>query len=225
MNGLTATLAAPFVDWSWVASHGDEMWERTVEHVVLTTLTLVIGIVVSAGLSLVALRWRRSYGPITWVTGILYTIPSLALFTFFVPFWGLSLRTALVALVSYTLLILIRNIVAGIDGVPDHITEAARGMGMSERRIFLSVQLPLALPVIIAGIRIAAVTTIGLVVVTVLVGQGGYGVFILRGLRRDFTTEILAGTVLSVMLAVLIDLALVFAERRATPWLRGRTST
>ena len=173
-------------------------------------------------LSLVALRWRRAYGPITWFTGILYTIPSLALFTFFIPFFGLSMVTAEIALVSYTLLILVRNIVAGIEGVPDPVLESARGMGMTDRNLFLGVQLPLAVPVIIAGIRIATVSTIGLVTVTALIGQGGYGVFILRGIRRQFLTEILVGTVLSVLLAVAADLALVALERRITPWARRR---
>jgi osmoprotectant transport system permease protein len=171
-------------------------------------------------LALVALRWRRAYAPITWVTGILYTIPSLALFTFLVPVFGLSLTTAEVALVSYTLLILVRNVVAGIDGVPADVIEASRGMGMTERQTFTTVRVPIALPVIIAGLRIAAVTTIGLVTVTVLIGQGGYGVFILRGIRRQFPTEILVGTVLSVILAVLVDAALVGFERWATPWAR-----
>jgi osmoprotectant transport system permease protein len=135
-----------------------------------------------------------------------------------VPVFHLSLLTAEIALVSYTLLILFRNTVAGIDGVPDHVVEASRGMGMTDRRILFGVQLPLATPAIIAGIRIAAVTTIGLVTLTVIVGQGGYGVFILRGIRRQFLTEALVGTVLSVLMAVVVDLALVALERWATPW-------
>lgn len=216
--------AEPVIDWAWVVDHVDDMWEATVEHAVLTGIAVVVGIVVSMALALVALRWRRTYTPITWFTGILYTIPSLALFTFLVPVFGLSLLTAEIALVSYTLLILIRNIVAGIDGVPDHVTEASLGMGMTERQAFLGVRLPLALPAIIAGIRIASVTTIGLVTVTVLIGQGGYGVFILRGIRRQFLTEVLVGTVLSVAMAVVVDAVLLGVERWATPWSRRRVS-
>jgi osmoprotectant transport system permease protein len=212
------------IDWGWIGSHLDDMWAATVEHATLTAIAVVVGLVLSTALSLVALRWRRTYSPITWVTGILYTIPSLALFVLLVPVFGLSLLTAEVALVSYTLLILIRNIVAGIDGVPAEVTEASRGMGMSPRRVFLGVQVPLALPAIIAGIRVAAVTTIGLVTVTVLIGQGGYGVFILRGIRRQFLTEILVGTVLSVMLAVVVDGGLLAMERWATPWSRRRAA-
>ncbi|MBA2337676.1 MAG: ABC transporter permease [Acidimicrobiia bacterium] len=210
------------MDWEWIGTHFDDMWTATAEHLALTVLAVGVGLVVAMALSLVALRWRPAYAPITWFTGILYTIPSLALFTFFIPFFGLSLITAEIALVSYTLLILIRNIVAGIEGVPDAVVESARGMGMTERNLFLGVQLPLALPVIIAGIRIATVSTIGLVTVTALIGQGGYGVFILRGIRRQFFTETLTGTLLSVALAVVADLLLVAAERRATPWARRR---
>ena len=209
-----------FIDVGWILDHADDMWTATVEHVVLTSIAVVVGIVISMALAVVALRWRRTYGPITWITGILYTIPSLALFTFLVPVFGLSLLTAEIALVSYTLLILLRNIVSGVDGVPEEITEASAGLGMTRRQQLLRVQLPLALPAIVAGIRIAAVTTIGLVTVTVLIGQGGYGVFILRGIRRQFLTEALVGTVLSVLLAVVVDFALVGLGRIAAPWNR-----
>ena len=173
-------------------------------------------------LSIVALRWRRTYAPITWVTGILYTIPSLALFALLVPYTGLSTTTAEIGLVSYTLLILIRNIVAGIDGVSPDVREAAIGMGYTPRRLFLEIELPLALPVIVAGIRIAAVTVIGLVTVTAIIGQGGLGFFILRGLNSFFWTQIIVGVVLSVVLAVAIDIALTWVERALTPWARRR---
>jgi osmoprotectant transport system permease protein len=182
----------------------------------------VIGLI----LALIALRWQRSYAPITWFTGILYTIPSLALFSLLVPITGLSVLTAEIGLVSYTLLILVKNIVAGINGVPRPVIEAARGMGYTRRRLFTDIEFPLALPVIIAGIRIAAVTTIGLVTVTSLIGLGGLGFFILRGLNLFFspvgTTQIVVGTVLSVVLAVTVDLMLVGAEKLATPWARRR---
>lgn len=221
---LVAQSSGPLIDWGWIGSHIDDMWQATLEHAVLTGIAVIVGFVFSMMLSLVAIRWRRTYTPITWVTGILYTIPSLALFTFLVPIWGLSMTTAQVALVSYTLLILVRNIVAGIDGVPSDVLEASRGMGMTSRQAFMNVQLPLALPAIFAGVRIAVVTTIGLVTVTVLIGQGGYGVFILRGIRRAFLTEALVGTVLSVLMAVVVDAALVGLERRTTPWARSRAA-
>ncbi len=212
------------IDWRWVVDHTSDMWQATVEHLTLTAIAVVAGLAISLVLAVIALKWRRTYAPITWITGILYTIPSLALFVLLVPAFGLSVLTAEIGLVSYTLLILVRNIVAGIDGVPEHLTEASRGMGMTPREVFLRVQVPMALPVIIAGIRIAAVTTIGLVTVTVLVGQGGYGVFILRGIRRQFLTEALTGTLLSVLMAIAVDLVLVGLERWTTPWTRRRAT-
>ena len=178
----------------------------------------------SLALAALALRWRRTYQPITWVTGIFYSIPSLALFAFLVPITGFSLLTAEIGLVSYTLLILVRNIVAGIDGVPEETREAAIGMGYRRFRLFLEIELPLALPVIIAGLRIAAVTVIGLVTVTALIGQGGVGFFILRGLQRFFSTEIVLGTALSVILAVIVDVGLLLLERALTPWARRKVA-
>lgn len=217
---LAQTGGDELVRWSWVFDHVDDIWDKTVEHLVLTGIALGVGLVLSFALAAVALRWRRTYAPITWVTGALFTIPSLALFAFMVTITGFTVLTAEIGLVSYTLLILIRNIVAGIDGVDPAVKEAARGMGYTRRQLFLRIELPLALPVIIAGLRIAAVTTIGLVTVTALIGQGGLGFFILRGLNRFFSTEIIVGTVLSVVLAVVVDLALVAMERALTPWTR-----
>ena len=209
-----------FFRWDWVFSHLDDIWERVVEHLVLTGIALGVGLAISLVLALVALRFRRSYAPITWVTGIFYSIPSLALFAFLVPITGFTLLTAEIGLVGYTLLILVRNIVAGIDGVPAETREAALGMGYSRARLFREIELPLALPVIIAGLRIAAVTVIGLVTVTALIGQGGVGFFILRGLQRFFSTEIVLGTALSVVLAVVVDFGLLLLERSLTPWSR-----
>lgn len=221
---MTPTLAqtTPFIRWDWVVDHLDDVWERLVEHVILTSIAVAIGLLVSGGLSILALRRRRTYGPITWVTGVLYTVPSLALFAFLVPFTGLSLLTAEIGLVSYTLLILIRNIVAGVDGVPPSVVESARGMGYTERSLFWKVQIPLAMPVIVAGLRIATVTVVGLVTVTSLIGQGGFGAMILQGLRRNFATEILLGTTMSVVLAVVLDVALLGLQRRVAPWLSRR---
>lgn len=217
----------PFIRWDWIWRNLDELWAATQEHIMLTVIAVGVGLIISLGLSIVALRWRKTYAPITWVTGVLYTIPSLALFAFLVPITGLTVLTAEIGLVSYTLLILIRNIVAGIDGVPGSVLEAARGMGYTPRRMFIDIQLPLALPVIIAGIRIATVTTIGLVTITALIGQGGLGFFILRGLQffsAIGTTQILAGTVLSVALAMVADLGLLWLERFLTPWARRKAT-
>jgi osmoprotectant transport system permease protein len=222
---LIAQTDEPFVRWDWVGRNLGNLWEATQEHIVLTAIAVGVGLVLSLVLSLIALRWRKTYTPITWVTGVLYAIPSLALFAFLVPITGITRLTAEIGLVSYTLLILIRNIVAGIDGVDESILEAARGMGYTNRRLFFDIQLPLALPVIIAGLRIATVTTIGLVTITALIGQGGLGFFILRGLQffsAIGTTQILAGTVLSIVLAMVADLALLGLEKLMTPWARRR---
>ncbi len=225
---LVAQASESFIDWGWIGDHLDEIGAKVVEHLWLTGIALGVGLAISLALAAVALRFRRTYTPITWVTGSLYSIPSLALFAFLVPITGFSTLTAEIGLVSYTLLILIRNIVAGIDGVPPEIKEAALGMGYGRLRLFFAIELPLALPVIIAGMRIATVTTIGLVTVTALIGQGGLGFFILRGLQRFFSsvgsTEILLGTVLSVVLAVIADLALLLLERALTPWARRRAA-
>lgn len=217
-----AQASGPFFRWDWVFDHLDEIRDRSLEHLLLTGIALGIGLLISLALASLALRFRAAYAPITWVTGALYTIPSLALFAFLVPITGFTVLTAQVGLVSYILLILTRNIVAGVDGVDPAVKEAALGMGYGRWRLLLGVELPLALPVVLAGVRIAASTTIGLVTVTALIGQGGVGFFILRGLNRFFSTEIVLGVALSVLLAVFVDGALLALERSLTPWTRRR---
>ena len=176
-----------FVDWDWVGDHVDDIRADTLEHLRLTLAAVGLGLVVATALSVVGLRWRWTLGPITWVTGVLYTIPSLALFVALVPIFGVGdTRTALLPLAGYTLLILVRNIVAGIDGVPAAVRDAADGMGYGRWRRLVAVELPLALPAIVAGIRIATVTTVGLVTVTAFVGFGGLGDQIEAGLDRSF---------------------------------------
>jgi osmoprotectant transport system permease protein len=176
---------------------------------------------VAAALTAVALRWRWTATPISGITGFLYTIPSVGLFGILVPYTGLSIVTAVIPLTAYTLLILVRNTVTGLDGVPPEVKDAAVGMGYSRGRQILRVELPLALPAIIAGIRIATVTTIGLVTVTALIGQGGLGAFMLDGLEREFRTPLTVGIALSLALAIVADLLLVLAQRLSTPWARA----
>jgi osmoprotectant transport system permease protein len=210
--------------WAWVWSHLDEIWDRTLQHIVLTVIAVVVGLGISLALATYAVRHRATYAPITVTTGALYTIPSLALFALLVPWTGLSVLTAEIGLVSYTLLILITNIVAGVDGVSPAVVESALGMGYTRRELLWRIQMPIALPLIITGIRIAAVTTIGLVTVTALIGEGGLGFFILRGVGSYSTigtTQIIVGTVLSFALAIVVDLALVGAQRALTPWVRA----
>ena len=211
-------LAAELVRWSWVVDHLDDIRGYLLQHVQLTALAVLLGLLLAFPLALAAIRWPRLYGPILGFTGILFTIPSLALFALLVPFTGLSRTTAEVGLVAYTLLILVRNILAGLDGVPDEVREAAHGMGYRPVGQLLRVELPLAVPVIVAGIRIATVTTIGLVTVTGLIGQGGLGAFIIEGINRDFRTPLVVGSVCSVGLAVVADLLLAGAARLVAPW-------
>jgi osmoprotectant transport system permease protein len=208
-----------FWNWEWVGTHLDLIGEQVLEHLWLTFLAVGVGLVISFPLAIFAYQHPRAYPSVTWITGLLYTIPSLALFALLVPFTGLSTLTAEIGLVSYTLLILIRNIVAGLAAVPEDVKESARGMGLTDRQILWRVELPLALPVVVAGIRIAAVTTIGLVTVTALVGKGGLGALMLGGFRNLYPDiAVLVGVGLSVLLAVIVDGVLLGAQRVWTPW-------
>ena len=206
--------------WDWVERNRDVIGERTIEHLQLTAVSVVGGVAIATVLTAVSLRWRRSFGPLAALTGALYSIPSLALFAFLVPFTGLGFRPAQIALTSYTLLILLRNFVAGIDGVPLAVREAADAMGYEPWRRFLAVDLRLATPAIIGGIRLATVTVIGLVTIGALVGAGGYGTLIDDGLSRKFSTPIVVGGGLSVAMAIAFDLAFVGVQRALTPWAR-----
>ena len=216
----------PFVRWSWVGDHTEEITEALRQHIQLTVTSVAIGFAISLVLALVAVRWRWTYEPLAGFCSVLYAIPSLALFAVLVaiPFFGLGYRTSLVALVSYTLLILLRNNVTGLDGVPAAVREASDGMGYERWRRLARVDLPLATPSIVAGLRIATVTTVGLVTVTSLVGEGGFGSLINDGLGRNFPTPIVVGAVGSILLAIVFDLLFVLIERLITPWARaGRT--
>ena len=210
----------PWIRWDWFWRHLPDFEARLVEHVQLTVIAVVIGVVIAAPLAVAAYRWRRLRDPVLAIGGLLYTIPSLALFAFLVPFTGLTVLTSEIGLVSYTLLILLRNMVVGLDGVPEEVRDAARGMGYRPLAMLLRVEVPLATPAILAGIRIATVTTIGLVTVTALIGQGGLGQLINQGLIGDFKTPLVVGTVLSIVLALAADLGLAGVERALTPWAR-----
>ena len=212
----------PLIRWDWIASHLDEIALRLGEHIELAAIAVVVGLVIAFALSLLVLRFRAVEQPTVFVTGTLYTIPSLALFALLVPYTGLSIVTAEIGLIGYTLLILIRNIVGGIRAVPAEVTEAARGMGYTRAQLLWRVELPLAVPVIVAGVRVATITTIGLVTVTALIGQGGLGYLILMGIQRFFSTPLIVGAVLSIALAIAADGALVLFQRAVTPWSRAR---
>ena len=212
----------PLIRWGWIASHTDEIVARLQQHVVLTLIAVGVGFAVSLCLGLLVHRQGRLYDPIAWLTGTLYTIPSLALFAFLVPITGLSLLTAEIGLVSYTLLILTRSVVVGLRSVPADVRETALAMGYTPGQMLWRVELPLAVPVIVGGLRVATITTVGLVTVTALIGQGGFGYFILDGVMRFFTTPLIVGATLSVALGATADLLLVALERWATPWRQVR---
>ncbi len=210
----------PLIRWDWVSNNSSLIWQRLVEHLILTGIAVAAGLLISFFLSLLIRRRAGLYGPVTWATGALYSIPSLALFALLIPFTGLSLLTAEIGLVSYTLLILTRAIVGGLRGVPADVRETALGMGYTPGQMLWRVELPLAIPVIMGGLRVATITTIGLVTVTALIGQGGVGAFILEGIQRFFSTPLIVGAVLSVLLGITADVLLVRLQRRITPWTR-----
>jgi osmoprotectant transport system permease protein len=209
-----------FIWWEWITRRPGEIWARTIEHLQMTVVAVAIGCVISAALTMMALRFRWTLGPITWIGNLLYTIPSLALFVILIPYTGLGFLTAQIALVSYTIQILVRNMVAGIHNVPASVTEAATAIGYRRVQRLWAIELPLAAPTIIAGIRIATVTVIGLVTITALIGNGGYGAFINDGLNRRFSTPIVLGGALSILLALIADALLVLLQRTVTPWTR-----
>ena len=223
VGGLPGRLLAhPLIRWGYVGDHLHEIRSALVQHLELTFIAVGVGLVLSTLLAALAIRFRITYQPINAVTGIMYAIPSLALFILLVPITGLTVLTAEIALVSYTLQILFRSIVAGIDSVPASVRESAQGMGFTARQQLWRVELPLALPVIVSGLRIATVTTVGLVPISGILGsdQGGLGTFIFDGLNRFFNTPLLVGGVLTVVLAVALDVVLVRVERLLTPWTR-----
>jgi osmoprotectant transport system permease protein len=210
------------IRWDWIVDHLDDLAARTGQHLYLAAIAVVVGFLISFALAVISIRQRRLYPPITAISGILYTIPSLALFAALVPITGLTVLTAEVPLTMYTILIFVRNIVAGFDSVPGDVIEAADAMGYRGLDRLRKVEMPLAVPLIVAGIRLASVSTIGLVTVSGILGDrfGGLGFFIFEGYRRSFPTEIFAGALPSVLLAVAVDIVLVTVQRRLTPWTR-----
>lgn len=212
------------LDLAWLGRNADDVWARFGEHVTLAIVPVVLGFLVAFPLALAAARRPRLYGPLLAVSGVLFTVPSIALFVLLIPFTGLSRTSALIPLTIYTLLILLRNTVEGLRAVPRDVREAAEAMGYTRVRQLVRVEVPLALPVIVAGLRIATVTTVGLVSVSAVIGQGGLGQLMLLGFQRQFPTPLVVAIVLSVALAVVADLTLLGVQRLLTPWDRGRAA-
>lgn len=216
----------PWFTWQYVQDNSADLKQALETHVVLTVESVVIATVIAFPLALLAYRYRRLAGPVLGLTGVLYTIPSLALFAFIVPFsfFGLRQRTVVFGLVIYALLVLVRNMLVGLQSVPEDVRESAVGMGYGRARMLWRVELPVALPTIMAGIRVATVSTVALVTVGVVAGEGGLGQLILRGFNNNFyRAEIVTASVLTVALGLAFDLLLAGATRVLTPWSRRRT--
>jgi len=215
----------PLVRWDWIRDHTDVLFERTGEHLLLTSVSFAIGIVIASLLAALVRRWRWTSGPVNTLTTVLYTIPSVALFAALIPVFGVGYTVPVVALTTYSLVVLTPFLVVAFDEVDRATLEAADAMGMTRPQRLRSVELPLALPSIFAGLRVTAVTIIGLVTVGGLFGLGGFGDFIDEGLTRDFPTLIVLGVVASVVLALVVDGLLVALATAVSPWRRRSRST
>jgi osmoprotectant transport system permease protein len=206
----------------YVRTRCDELWAASREHSWLTVSAVAIGLVIAAPLVLLARRHRLAVAWIGGLASVLYTVPSLAFFALLLPVTGLSTTTVRIGLVAYTLVILFRGLLAGLDAVPAGVRDAARGMGYGPVRLLLTVEIPLALPAIMAALRVATVSTIALVTVGAAIGHGGLGNLIYDGLTSSFRAEVLTASALCVALAVVADLLLVGLQWLLTPWRHGR---
>ncbi|MFC5663880.1 ABC transporter permease [Kitasatospora misakiensis] len=211
------------IDWSWFPSHTDLLWSLTLDHLSTTVPAVLFGLLLALPLAVVAHRVRPLRGLLLGLSNLLFTVPSLALFVLLLPFTGLTKTTAVIGLTVYTLVVLLRNTVEGLDSVPTRVREAAIAMGTGRLRTLLTVELPLAFPVIMAGVRVATVMTISLVSVAGYIGYGGLGQLFITGFQRNFPTPVLAGVVLTLLLALAADALLVAVQRLCTPWTRTQT--
>lgn len=212
-----------FIDWGWLADNfTEDVVPAFFQHIFLCFVSLGIALVIAVPLGILCARYRALYTPVTLITGFFYTIPSFAMFTLLIFIVGFSVgkTPAIIALVLYSLLVMVRNVVTGLDSVPPETKDAAKGMGLTDRQILFGVELPLALPVIVAGMRIAMVTVIGIAVIGAYIGAGGLGDLIFDGITRDFPTLWFTGAVLSTLLAIGADLMFVRIERLLSPWSR-----
>ncbi len=207
--------------WQYVEDRQSEIVDATVQHLAITVAAVLVGLVIAFPVSLVARRFPRLESGILGVTTGIYTIPSLALLPLLVPFTGLSPTTVVIGLALYALTILVRSMLEGLRSVPDEVRESATGLGYGATRLLFKIELPLALPVIMAGLRVATVSTVALTTVGSLVAYGGLGNLIKDGVTTNFRAELFTAAVLCVVLAVLLDVVLVLAQRLLTPWTRG----
>ncbi|BFP57052.1 ABC transporter permease [Streptomyces fimicarius] len=208
------------VDWSWIADHTDDLTTLTLTHLQAALTAVLLGLLISLPLAVLAHRVRRLRGLLLGLSNVLFTIPSIAVFVLLLPVSGLTRTTTVIGLTIYTLVVLLRNTVEGLDSVPTRTKEAAKAMGARPLRTLLTVELPLALPVIMAGVRIATVMAISLVSVATYIGDGGLGQLFTDGFQRNFPTPVIVGVVLTLLLAIVADALLVTLQYVLTPWTR-----
>ncbi len=228
MSGLVAGLRPPtfnFVfkkqsDWQWIGGHIGYFWSLSRTHLEISLVAVLIGLVLAVPVGVVTVRVRGLYPPVLGASTLVYSLPSLALFAVLVGVTGLSNWTVIIPLTAYAVALLVRNVVDGLNAVPDEVRIAATAMGYRPLRRLVSVELPAAVPVIVAGLRVATVSSISLATVGSLVGVGGLGVLFTEGLNNNFITEILCGVVLVAFWALVIDGLILLAGRQLTPWAR-----
>lgn len=220
-----ADASNPWFSWDYVVEYSDELLAAGQQHVFLTVASVALALLVAFPLAVLVRRFRRLEPAVLGLSGVMYTIPSLALISLLWPVFGLSPATVVLALAVYALLVVLRNTIVGLDGVPTDVVEAARGMGMGKRETLVRVELPLAMPTILAGIRIATVSTVGMVTIGALVGYGGFGQLILSGFQQNFYhAQIATATICCVLLAMIFEVLLLGVQWRLTPWSRNGRS-
>ena len=208
--------------WSWIPNNWSLIWQLTRENAYLGVVPALIGLVISLPIGIVAARWRWIYPPVLTVVNIAYAIPSLALFIALIPAFGLTDTTVIIALTVFSLCVILPNVVAGLRAVPAPVTQAATAMGYGPLRRLVTVELPLATPVIIAGLRVGVVSSVSLASVGQIIGVSSLGYLFIDGLQRSFPTEIYVGLFCVIVLALICDLILVGIRRALTPWASGR---
>ncbi|MEV3932619.1 MULTISPECIES: ABC transporter permease [unclassified Streptomyces] len=208
------------VDWSWISDHTGDLTTLALAHLQAALTAVLLGLAVSLPLAVIAHRVRPLRGFLLGLSNVLFTVPSIAVFVLLLPVSGLTRTTTVIGLTIYTLVVLLRNTVEGLDSVPARTKEAAKAMGARPLRTLLTVELPLALPVIMAGVRIATVMAISLVSVATYIGDGGLGQLFTDGFQRNFPTPVIVGIVLTLLLALVADAALVTLQYVLTPWTR-----
>ncbi|MFB8079228.1 ABC transporter permease [Streptomyces sp. NPDC056013] len=209
---------------AYLSTRSEILTDAVVQHLQLTAVSVALGLVLALPLAIAARRWRWAAGPVLGVTTLLYTIPALAMFSLLLPVYGLSAALVVAGLVLYSLTLLVRNILAGLRAVPEETRQAARGLGYGPVRLLLAVELPLAVPAAMAGLRIATVSAVSLVTIGAIVGHGGLGNLIYSGMNTFFKAQVLTASALCVVIAVAADLLLLGAQRLLTPWTRGRSA-